>query len=53
MFVATVVSVDDESTAKAFGAISDARKWASTAALNEFEGDVAGVTIHETVPTLI
>ena len=49
MFVVTVVSVDGESTAKAFGAISDARKWASAAALNEFEGDVAGITIHETV----
>ena len=49
MFVVTVVSVDGESTAKAFGAMSDARKWASTGALNEFDGDVAAVTIHETV----
>ena len=49
MFVVTVVSIEGESTAKAFGAMSEARKWASAEALNEFDGDVAGVTIHETV----
>jgi hypothetical protein len=49
MFVVTVVSVDGETSAKAFEAMSNARKWASTGALNEFEGDVAGITIHETV----
>jgi hypothetical protein len=49
MFVVTVVSFDGETSAKAFEAMSDARKWATTGALNEFEGDLAGVTIHETV----
>jgi hypothetical protein len=49
MFVVTVVSMDGETSAKAFEAMSNARKWASAGALNEFDGDVAGVTIHEAV----
>jgi hypothetical protein len=49
MFIVTVVSADNESNSKAFGAISDARKWASSEALNQFDGDVAGVMIHQTV----
>jgi hypothetical protein len=28
---------------------SDARRWASSGALNEFDGDVAGVTIHHAI----
>ena len=47
MFVVTVLSVDNKSSWKVFGAISDARRWASSDALNEFDGDVAGVTIHQ------
>jgi len=47
MFVATVLSFDNERTSKVFGAISDARRWASADALKEFDGDVAGVTIHQ------
>ena len=49
MFVVTVSSVDNESTSKVFGAMSDARKWANSGALNEFDGDVAGITIHQAV----
>jgi hypothetical protein len=49
MFVVTVLSVDNESSSKVFGAISDARRWASSGALHEFDGDVAGVTIHQTI----
>jgi predicted Zn-dependent peptidase len=47
MFVVTVLSFDNERTSKVFGAISDARRWASSDALNEFDGDVAGITIHQ------
>jgi hypothetical protein len=49
MFVVTVLSVDNEKTSKVFGAMSDARRWASSAALNEFDGDVAAVMIYQTV----
>ena len=49
MFVVTILSVDSESSSKVFRAISDARRWASSGALYEFDGDVAGVTIHQTV----
>jgi hypothetical protein len=49
MFVLTVVSVGGETSAKAFEAMSNARQRARTGALSEFEGDVAGITIHETV----
>jgi hypothetical protein len=47
MFVVTVVSFDNETTSKVFGLIADARKWAASGALSEFEGDVAGITLHE------
>ncbi len=49
MFVVTVLSFDNERTSKVFGAISDARRRASADALNEFDGDVAGITIHQAV----
>ena len=47
MLVVTVLSPDNELPLKVFGAITDARKWASSGALNEFDGDVAAITIHE------
>jgi hypothetical protein len=47
VLIVTVLSPDNESTSKVFGAISEARKWANSGALNEFDGDVAAITIHE------
>jgi hypothetical protein len=49
MFVVTVVSVDKETTSKVFRFVADARNWARAGALGEFEGDVAGITLHEAV----
>ena len=48
MFVVTVLSFDNERTSKVFGAISDARRWASADALNEFDGDVCAPRVMAT-----